>query len=100
MFHDKIRILENPRLSGNLKGKIQKHVGSCSSRLFKRREIMYIILIISIIIVLVVLLLSVVTTSKAYTYKHTVDPIENNPHLKNEEGGNTEAEQTETENKA
>ncbi|RYI25252.1 YtzI protein [Bacillus infantis] len=61
---------------------------------------MYIILIISIIIVLVVLLLSVVTTSKAYTYKHTVDPIENNPHLKNEEGGNTEAEQTETENKA
>jgi flagellar basal body-associated protein FliL len=34
------------------------------------------ILIISIIIVLVVLLLAVGTTSKAYTYKHTIDPID------------------------
>jgi hydrogenase-4 membrane subunit HyfE len=66
----------------------------------KRREIMYIILIISIIIVLAVLLLSVVTTSKAYTYKHTVDPIDNNPHLKNQEGDNSEEEKIETENKA
>jgi uncharacterized membrane protein len=33
------------------------------------------ILIISVIIVLVVLLLAVVTTSKAYTYKHTIDPV-------------------------
>jgi flagellar basal body-associated protein FliL len=94
--------LENPRLPGNLKGKIQKHalMATVLSACLKRREIMYIILIISIIIVLVVLLLSVVTTSKAYTYKHTVDPIENNPHLKNQEGENTEEEQTETENKA
>jgi hypothetical protein len=35
------------------------------------------IMIISVIIVLVVLLLAVVTTSKAYTYKHTIDPIDN-----------------------
>jgi hypothetical protein len=33
------------------------------------------IMIVSVIIVLVVLLLAVLTTSKAYTYKHTVDPI-------------------------
>jgi cell division protein FtsL len=34
-----------------------------------------VILIVSVIIVLVVLLLAVLTTSKAYTYKHTIDPI-------------------------
>ncbi|MDQ0224495.1 YtzI protein [Metabacillus niabensis] len=33
------------------------------------------IFIICIIIVIIVLLLSVLTTSKAYQYKHTVDPI-------------------------
>jgi uncharacterized protein YpmB len=33
------------------------------------------IMIISVIIVLVVLLLAVVTTSKAYTYNHTIDPV-------------------------
>ncbi|CAM3982824.1 YtzI protein [Mesobacillus thioparans] len=38
---------------------------------------MYTILIISVIIVIVVLVLSVLTTSKAYQYKHTIDPIEN-----------------------
>ncbi|WP_075982675.1 YtzI protein [Bacillus massilinigeriensis] len=42
---------------------------------------MKIVLIISIIIVLVVLLLAVLTTSKAYTYKHTVDPVEDNPNI-------------------
>jgi flagellar basal body-associated protein FliL len=42
---------------------------------------MFTILIISIIIILVVLILAVATTSKAYQYKHTVDPIDNNPHL-------------------
>ncbi len=38
-----------------------------------------IVFIISIIIVLIVLLLSVITTSKAYQYKHTVDPIKKDP---------------------
>jgi hypothetical protein len=42
---------------------------------------MYTVAVICIIIVIVVLILSVVTTSKAYTYKHTVDPLENNPYL-------------------
>ncbi|WP_423799368.1 YtzI protein [Neobacillus sp. SAB-20_R2A] len=42
---------------------------------------MSIVMIVSIIIVFVVLFLAVITTSKAYTYKHTVDPLENNPHL-------------------
>lgn len=37
---------------------------------------MTIVLIISIVIVLVVLLLAVLTTSKAYTYKHTIDPVD------------------------
>ncbi|NKE07996.1 MULTISPECIES: YtzI protein [Mesobacillus] len=39
---------------------------------------MYTVLIISVIIVIIVLILSVVTTSKAYQFKHTVDPIDNN----------------------
>ncbi|MBM7588361.1 cell division protein FtsL [Bacillus pakistanensis] len=42
-------------------------------------------LIVSIVIVFIVLILAVVTTSKAYTVKHKVDPIENNPHLKRDE---------------
>lgn len=46
---------------------------------------MKIVLIISIVIVLVVLLLAVLTTSKAYSYKHTVDSLEDNPHIKNED---------------
>jgi heme/copper-type cytochrome/quinol oxidase subunit 2 len=96
--------LEASDYQTSLKGKVQKHAGW--QQLFfpsvqKRREIMYIILVISIIIVLVVLLLSVITTSKAYTYKHTVDPIDNNPHLKKQEGDSTkEEEKIETENKA
>jgi flagellar basal body-associated protein FliL len=42
---------------------------------------MYTVLVVCIIIVVIVLLLAALTTSKAYSYKHTVDPIENNPHL-------------------
>ncbi|RSD27851.1 YtzI protein [Mesobacillus subterraneus] len=38
---------------------------------------MYTVLIISVIIVIIVLVLSVVTTSKAYQYKHIIDPIDN-----------------------
>ncbi|HAQ06479.1 MAG TPA: YtzI protein [Bacillus bacterium] len=46
---------------------------------------MYTVLIISIIIVILVLVLSVVTTSKAYQYKHTVDPLNSNPdHLESQ----------------
>ncbi|MGG1678022.1 YtzI protein [Neobacillus sp. NRS-1170] len=41
--------------------------------------------VVCIIIVIVVLLLAVITTSKAYTYKHTVDPLENNPNVDNQE---------------
>ncbi|RFB17890.1 YtzI protein [Bacillus sp. HNG] len=39
------------------------------------------VIIVSIIIVFVVLFLAVSTTSKAYQYKHTVDELEENPHL-------------------
>ncbi|MEH7181348.1 YtzI protein [Neobacillus vireti] len=45
---------------------------------------MYTIFVVSIIIIIVVLLLAVITTSKAYSYKHTVDPINDNPHLEND----------------
>lgn len=44
---------------------------------------MKIIFIICIIIVIVILLLSVLTTSKAYQYKHTVDPIKKSDELPN-----------------
>jgi uncharacterized membrane protein YvbJ len=47
----------------------------------KRREIMSAIFVVCIVIVIIVLLLSVLTTSKAYSYKHTIDPLENNPHV-------------------
>lgn len=42
------------------------------------------VLIICLIIVGIVLLLSVVTTSKAYSYKHTVDSLEDNPNIHKE----------------
>ncbi|MBT2680799.1 YtzI protein [Bacillus sp. ISL-35] len=42
---------------------------------------MYTVLIISVIIVIVVLVLSVLTTSKAYQFKHTIDPIENSTEI-------------------
>ncbi|MBY0097197.1 YtzI protein [Mesobacillus maritimus] len=48
------------------------------------------VLIISIIIVFIVLILAVTTTSKAYTYKHTVDPIEENPYLKTKSNADEE----------
>ena len=51
---------------------------------------MYTVLIISVIIVIVVLLLAVLTTSKAYQYKHTVDPLENNPYLQNQDSSEIE----------
>jgi uncharacterized protein YpmB len=36
-------------------------------------------IIVGVLIVFIVLFLSVITTSKAYAYKHTVDPLKNNP---------------------
>lgn len=51
---------------------------------------MYTVLVVSIIIVVVVLLLSVITTSKAYDFKHSVDPLEDNPHLSNQEENSTD----------
>ncbi|PKR84377.1 YtzI protein [Heyndrickxia camelliae] len=41
--------------------------------------------IISVIIIIVIMAAAVITTSKAYSYKHTIDPIENNPNIKNAE---------------
>ncbi|KYC84864.1 YtzI protein [Heyndrickxia sporothermodurans] len=40
------------------------------------------IMIVSILIIIVIILASALTTSKAYSYKHTIDPIENNPNIK------------------
>ena len=46
---------------------------------------MFTVLVVGILIVIVVLVLAVTTTSKAYTYKHTVDSLENNPYVAQEE---------------
>ncbi len=43
------------------------------------------VIAISVIIVAIVIILAVVTTSKAYTYKHTVDPIDQSTQLNNEQ---------------
>ncbi|ARA98739.1 hypothetical protein B1691_05255 [Geobacillus sp. 47C-IIb] len=46
--------------------------------IMKRKKvgiIMYWTLVICLIIVVIILTLAVVTTSKAYGYKHTVDPL-------------------------
>jgi uncharacterized protein YoxC len=43
-----------------------------------------IVMIIAVAICILVIFVSALTTSKAYTtVKHTVDPLENNPHLQN-----------------
>lgn len=42
---------------------------------------MVIIMIFSVIIIAVVIALSIYTVNKGYAFKHTVDPLENNPHL-------------------
>jgi len=42
---------------------------------------MYTVLVVGVIIVIIVLLLAVLTTSKAYSYKHTVDSLDNNPYV-------------------
>ncbi len=47
---------------------------------------MYTVLIISIIVVIIVLVLSVLTINKGYAYKHSVDHLEENPYLKEQEG--------------
>ncbi|XXM71941.1 YtzI protein [Lysinibacillus sphaericus] len=44
------------------------------------------VMIIAVAICILVIFVSALTTSKAYTtVKHTVDPLENNPHLKHME---------------
>jgi uncharacterized protein YxeA len=46
---------------------------------------LYTVFVVCIIIVIVVLILAVVTTSKAYSYKHTVDSLDQNPYIAEEE---------------
>lgn len=56
---------------------------------------MYTVFVVCIIIVIVVLLLAVLTTSKAYSFKHTVDPLENNPNANgNQEEGSGDQKHT------
>ncbi|WP_428911252.1 YtzI protein [Niallia sp. Krafla_26] len=45
------------------------------------------ILIVSVVIITIVLILSVVTTSKAYQFKHTIDPspLEKDTNIEQEE---------------
>jgi cell division protein FtsL len=53
---------------------------------------LYTVFVVCIVIVIVVLLLAVVTTSKAYSYKHTIDSLEENAHIDhmNEQESNQE----------
>lgn len=46
------------------------------------------VLVISIILIVLIIVVSVLTTSKAYDYKHTVDPLEGNPHIDNDDDPN------------
>jgi uncharacterized protein YoxC len=52
------------------------------------------VMIIAVVICILVIFVSALTTSKAYTtVKHTVDPIENNPHLKQMEEKEEDSEE-------
>jgi hypothetical protein len=42
------------------------------------------IIVVSILIVLVVLVLFAIAVTKGYSYKHTIDPIDNNANLDSE----------------
>lgn len=46
---------------------------------------MYTILIISIIVVIIILLLSVITINKGYAYKQTIDQLDDNPYLQEQD---------------
>jgi cell division protein FtsL len=57
---------------------------------------MYTVLMISVIIVIIVLVLSVVTTSKAYKFKHTVDPVDSvDQNISDQESSKAPADETE-----
>jgi cell division protein FtsL len=65
--------------------RVRNHQLPLTQQQKKRRGKMSAIFVVCIVIVIIVLLLSVITTSKAYSYKHTIDPLENNPHLNQED---------------
>ncbi|RDI44367.1 YtzI protein [Falsibacillus pallidus] len=56
-------------------------------------------IVIAVIIVIIVLLLAVVTTSKAYKYQHTVDPITEKPEAKSDENSIADLDEEEIEEK-
>lgn len=39
------------------------------------------VMIVSVLIIIVVLILFVAAITKGYSYKHTIDPLDNNPNL-------------------
>jgi uncharacterized protein YoxC len=52
------------------------------------------VMIIAVAICILVIFVSALTTSKAYTtVKHTVDPLEDNPHLKHMEDTTEDSEE-------
>ncbi|WP_349409718.1 YtzI protein [Pseudalkalibacillus sp. SCS-8] len=50
---------------------------------------MFKVMIASVLIIIFVLVIFTIAITKGYSYKHTIDPIENNPNLK----GNDEDEE-------
>lgn len=48
------------------------------------------VIFLSILIIAFVLIVFVIAITKGYSYKHKVDPIDNNPHLKQQNSQITE----------
>ncbi len=40
------------------------------------------VFVVGFIIIILVIAVSALVTTKAYEYKHTIDPLDDNPHLK------------------
>jgi uncharacterized membrane protein YidH (DUF202 family) len=55
----------------------------CYNEKKKGESAMYLTLAVSLIIVALILALAVITTSKAYEYKHTIDPSPEEDHSQN-----------------
>jgi uncharacterized protein YpmB len=49
------------------------------------------IIVLGVIIIFIVLIIAVITTNKAYGFKHTVDPHNNKPHIKEKENIGSES---------
>ncbi len=54
---------------------------------------MFKVLLVSILIIIFVLVIFVIAITKGYSYKHTIDPLENNPNLDEKEKNDHQSNQ-------